>query len=237
MSFQKRVFDLVLAFALIILFAPCITALSAWLLLRQGRPVFFRGERMKTHDEAFTLYKFRSMDAQMPDCGVTGGEKHSCITRDGHWLRRSRLDELPQLWNILIGDISFVGPRPPMREFVERFPEIYRAVLKNRPGVTGLATLTCHQYEDQLLRKTSSAQETDALYVARCLPRKARIDLIYQRRASMLLDLALILRTAGKWVGISPRNRLWRLTKQWKHDSTKPFSLGREKATWRVEYF
>ncbi len=110
-------------------------------------------------------------------------------------LRRTRLDELPQLWNILRGDMSFVGPRPPLRMYVERFPGLYAQVLRSRPGVTGLATLVFHRREAELLRGCRSAEETDTVYVRRCVPVKARLDLIYQRRRNVCFDLAILGRT------------------------------------------
>jgi len=236
-TLRKRIFDVIFASVLMLFLGPVMMIIAAWLMLRQGRPVFFRAERMKSPDHAFTLFKFRSMVTSAQDCGVTGGEKHTLFTRDGGWLRHSRLDELPQLWNILKGDISFVGPRPPMRAYVERFPQVYQAVLKNRPGVTGLATLVFHRHEERLLSQTRSEVASDAVYVSRCLHRKARIDLIYQSRACLMLDMFLIAGTALKVIGIYPSSRVWRLTHGWKHDSTKPMRLGRENAKWQAEFF
>jgi lipopolysaccharide/colanic/teichoic acid biosynthesis glycosyltransferase len=116
----------------------------------------------------------------------------------GRLLRRFRLDEVPQLWNILRGDISFVGPRPPLRQYVERFPEIYAQVLRQRPGVTGLASIHYHRHEEWLLARSQSAAETDRLYCIRCIPAKARLDLIYARHATVCLDLRLIGRTLAR---------------------------------------
>jgi lipopolysaccharide/colanic/teichoic acid biosynthesis glycosyltransferase len=116
----------------------------------------------------------------------------------GHVLRRTRLDELPQLWNILRGDISFVGPRPPLRQYVERFPHLYARVLQSRPGITGLATLVYHAREERLLAACTTAVETDAVYVAFCIPRKARLDLIYQRKQTIQLDISLLMKTVSR---------------------------------------
>jgi lipopolysaccharide/colanic/teichoic acid biosynthesis glycosyltransferase len=198
----KRAFDLLLALILSALLALPMLILALWLLVRQGRPVFHVAERMAAPGRSFRLWKFRSMSASVAgDAGVTGGDKTDRITRDGRWLRRLRLDELPQLWNILRGDLSFVGPRPPLRRYVERFPDLYARVLRSRPGVTGLATLVFHRHEERLLEACRTPEETETVYERRCIPRKARLDLIYQRRRTLALDVWLIGRTALRAVG------------------------------------
>ncbi len=93
--------------------------------------------------------------------------------------------------------MSFVGPRPPLRQYVEAFPDLYAEVLECRPGVTGLATLLFHRHEERLLAGCASAEETDRVYVRRCIPRKARLDLIYRRRRSLCFDLAILARTVA----------------------------------------
>lgn len=196
-----RVFDVVLALFLAIPLLPLAGLIALVILIRDGRPILYGAERMHAPDRGFTLWKFRTMRHSAQNSGVSGGDKQGRITATGRVLRRSRLDELPQLWNILRGDIGFVGPRPPLREYVERFPDIYAEVLQSRPGVTGLATLVYHRHEERLLSQTRGAAETDAVYARRCVPRKARLDLIYQRNRTLWLDIRLILATAGVTVG------------------------------------
>ncbi|MEO1556462.1 MAG: sugar transferase [Pseudomonadota bacterium] len=180
-----------------VLLAP-LMLFVAWRIWRaQDGPVFYVAERMKTPKQSFRLWKFRTMTVVASDTGVSGGHKAGRITPLGAKLRASRLDELPQLWNILKGDISFVGPRPPLREYVERFPELYDRVLMARPGVTGLATLRFHKHEARLLARCRTQQQTDAVYARICVPRKARIDLIYQRHRSIAFDFRLGLETAA----------------------------------------
>lgn len=199
MTPAKRLCDILLALALCLIMAVPFGLLMVWLLLRQGRPVFYVSERMRSPTRGFSLWKLRTMTPnQSGSIGATGGDKSSRITPIGHFLRGSRLDEIPQLWNVLRGDMSFVGPRPPLREFVERFPAVYAQVLKSRPGITGLATLTYHQHEANLLADSTSRDETDAIYVRRCIPRKARIDLIYQRNRTICMDFALMLQTLNR---------------------------------------
>lgn len=194
----KRILDLVLAIALALILALPFGLLVLVLLWREGRPVFYVAERMRAPGQPFLLWKLRTMAVAAPEQGVSGGNKTSRITATGRFLRRSRLDEVPQLWNVIRGDMSFVGPRPPLRLYVERHPEIYAQVLRSRPGITGLATLTFHRHEERLLAACTSANQTDAVYSRRCVPRKARIDMIYQRRRSVTMDLGLMLRTVTR---------------------------------------
>jgi lipopolysaccharide/colanic/teichoic acid biosynthesis glycosyltransferase len=201
MTAGKRALDILLALMLGIVLGPVIAGLALWLRCTQGAPVFYASERMTTPERGFTLWKFRTMTLAATDSGVSGGDKAARITPAGRWLRRTRLDELPQLWNILRGDLSFVGPRPPLREYVERFPETYGRVLRSRPGVTGLATLVYHAHEEHLLARCHDAAETDAVYGRACVPRKARLDLIYAAHRSVCFDLVLIARTAAKVLG------------------------------------
>ncbi|TQD35756.1 sugar transferase [Rhodobacter capsulatus] len=200
MTLTKRLFDIGFALLILPLIALIAAVVLAALALTQGRPYFYAAERMKTPDTAFRLWKFRTMTVVATDAGVSGGDKAGRITPVGRVLRRFRLDELPQLWNILRGDISFVGPRPPLRSYVERFPEIYAEVLKSRPGVTGLASIHYHRHEEWLLARSRSAAETDRLYCRICIPAKAKLDLIYARHASVCLDLRLIGRTIARMI-------------------------------------
>ncbi len=199
----KRLFDIGLCLLLSVVLLPVVAVLLLLMLVRQGRPLFYVSERMRTPDQGFALIKLRTMYPAPLDSGVSGGDKAARITQMGGFLRRTRLDELPQLWNILRGDISFVGPRPPLRRYVEQFPKLYAKVLHSRPGVTGLATVVYHGTEERLLARCTTAAETEAVYTRRCIPRKARLDLIYQRNRTFWLDLWLILRTAGKLFGRS----------------------------------
>ncbi len=204
MTRAKRIMDVILAMLLGVLLAPVLALLILLALLLQGRPVFYLSERMQTPTRAFSLIKLRSMTTASHDSGVSGGDKAGRITPLGRFLRRTRADEIPQLWNILRGDMSFVGPRPPLRIYVGRFPALYAQVLRNRPGVTGLASVVYHRHEEWLLARCASAAETDALYARVCVPRKARLDLIYARHQTLCFDLALIWRTAA---GVFARQR------------------------------
>lgn len=195
MTWRKRIFDLFFASLLVVILGPILIWLILYLLIKEGRPLFYVAERMKGPKTPFKLWKLRTMTVVDEDQGVSGGNKSARVTKTGDWLRRKRLDEFPQLWNILKGDLSFVGPRPPLREYVERFPDVYREVLKSRPGVTGLATIRFHKHEDRLLSTCETPQETDDVYCRICVPRKAQLDLIYQRNQSTCYDFDLVFET------------------------------------------
>jgi lipopolysaccharide/colanic/teichoic acid biosynthesis glycosyltransferase len=192
MTPAKRLLDIGLALVLLIVAAPIMAGIAVAVLVLDGRPVLYPSERMRAPGRGFTLWKFRTMRPEAGDSGVSGGDKTARITRTGRFLRRTRLDELPQLWNILKGDMSFIGPRPPLREYVERFPGLYAQVLRSRPGISGLATLQFHRHEERLLARARTREETDAIYARACVPRKARLDLIYQRQRNLCFDLVLI---------------------------------------------
>ena len=195
----KRALDLGLAVLLGIVLLPLLGALLAVLALTEGRPLFYVSERMSRPDRAFGLIKLRTMPAGADRVGgVTGGDKQRQLSRMHRLLRRTRADEIPQLWNVIRGDMSLVGPRPPLRRYVEDYPDLYAAVLQSRPGITGLASLVFHAHEELLLAACATPAQTDAVYRRRCVPAKARLDLIYARRRNLCWDLALIGRTAAK---------------------------------------
>jgi len=200
MTLSKRLFDLVCALALGIVLLPVMAVVAVVVLILDGRPVLYISERMRAPGVPFDLVKFRTMKASDKNAGVSGGDKASRITRTGNFLRRSRIDELPQLWNVIRGDISFVGPRPPLRLYVERFPDLYARVLKSRPGITGLASVYFHRHEEHLLATCDTAEQTDAVYARRCIPRKAHIDLLYQARQSVCLDISIMFKTVFKFL-------------------------------------
>lgn len=197
MTWRKRIFDLFFASLLLVILGPVLIGLLIWLLIKEGRPLFYVAERMNGVDRPFQLWKLRTMTVVDEDSGVSGGDKAARITPTGAWLRSKRLDEFPQLWNILRGDLSFVGPRPPLRQYVERYPELYGRVLKSRPGVTGLASIVYHKHEAALLERCMTPEETDRIYSEICVPAKARLDLIYQRHQNTCYDFALVFETIG----------------------------------------
>lgn len=198
MTISKRIFDLLVASLLSVALFPVIVIVAIFILIKDGRPVFFISERMKSTTQGFALVKFRTMKPVIGDSGPSGGDKSSRITSTGHLLRRTRLDEIPQLLNVFRGDISFVGPRPPLRLYVEKFPDLYGEVLKSRPGITGLASTRYHAHEAMLLAHSQSKEETNEIYSRACVPRKARLDLIYQKNQGLCFDMRIMIGTVFK---------------------------------------
>ena len=196
MTWSKRAFDIGFALCVLAVLGPLLVVLILMILVLDGGPVFYVSERMKTADQGFWLWKLRTMKPDDNDFGVTGGDKEDRLTRTGRVLRKLRFDELPQLWNVLRGDISFVGPRPPLRYYVDQYPELYRKVLHSRPGITGLATIKYHKHEERLIAQCQTKEETDRVYQRRCIPTKAKLDLMYQSNANLCFDLVLIWETA-----------------------------------------
>lgn len=194
----KRIFDLFCSLALLIFLLPIIFILSIIILFADGKPIFYISERMRSTSEPFNLIKFRTMTTSNEDTGVSGGNKINRISRLGKFLRKTRLDELPQIFNVLRGDISFVGPRPPLRQYVDKFPNLYKEVLQSRPGITGLASLKYHKHEEKILSKCKTVEETDAIYSKVCIPRKAKIDMMYTSNQSLCFDLMIMLKTVFK---------------------------------------
>jgi lipopolysaccharide/colanic/teichoic acid biosynthesis glycosyltransferase len=202
-SVAKRGMDLCLLLpALALALLPGLMIALALLLL-QGRPVFFISNRAGACGRPFRMIKFRSMalagaatPGRAPEDaaaeGPAGGHLNARITPLGRGLRASRLDELPQLINILRGDMSFVGPRPPTLDCVRRFPEASRQLLQRRPGLSGLATLMLFGQEARLLQAAGSDAEAAGIYRRRCLPRKLALERIYHRRACLALDLWIL---------------------------------------------
>lgn len=200
MTLTKRLFDLIVSISLVIILCPILLLTALIVLILDGRPVLYVSERMSSPTQDFQLVKFRTMKPSTENTGVSGGDKLNRITRCGHFLRRSRLDEVPQLWNVLKGEISLVGPRPPLRQYVEKFPDLYGRVLKSRPGVTGLASIKYHKHEEMMLARCATSEETDTIYSRACVPRKGQIDLIYQARQNLCFDMYILFMTAFRFL-------------------------------------
>ena len=200
MPFLKS-WDQVFAMALLPIILPLLAILYVVVVPLQGRPFFFASERMCNTEEAFLLIKLRTMEPRGSEGveTVSGGAEARRITPVGDFLRRSRLDELPQIFNVLKGDIRFIGPRPPLRRYVEAMPKLYEDVLGDTPpGITGLATVTLHGWEERLMSECQSDWEALEVYYRRCLPLKARLDRIYRDNQSMSLNLLILWRTFSR---------------------------------------
>jgi lipopolysaccharide/colanic/teichoic acid biosynthesis glycosyltransferase len=192
---MKRAFDFTVAALGLVALAPLFLLACILVKLDSRGPVFFKQERMGMGFLPFQIYKFRTMVNNAPQMGgsITHGNDPR-ITRVGRLLRKAKIDELPQLINVLRGDMTFVGPRPEVREFVELFRKDYEEILRVRPGVTDLASM---KYRDEaaLLAKSADPREE---YVKRILPDKIRLAKEYIRKSSFFFDLTTILKTLLK---------------------------------------
>jgi lipopolysaccharide/colanic/teichoic acid biosynthesis glycosyltransferase len=189
---MKRMIDFVASAVGIVLLSPLLLVAAALVRLSSPGPVLFRQERIGRGFRPFTIYKFRTMVVDAPRLGaaITCGDDPR-ITPIGRILRKTKLDELPQLFNVLLGHMSLVGPRPEVPRYVELFREDFAEILAVRPGITDLASIT-YRNESELLGR---AVDPQAEYVERILPDKIRLAKEYRRRSSMMYDLFLIFRT------------------------------------------
>jgi len=193
----KRAFDLLVSAALLLLLAPLMVLIALWVKLDSSGPALFRQQRVGQHGKLFSIHKFRTMRAQAGGLGLTVGAD-ARITRAGQWLRRLKLDELPQLFDVLRGAMSLVGPRPELPRYVALYPADLRAqVLAVRPGITDPASLA---FRDEAERLAQSA-DPEMAYVREILPAKLRLSAKYAARANLRTDLRLIARTALLLVG------------------------------------
>ena len=191
---MKRLGDLFVAGILLVLLGPPLLALGLVLLLSQGRPVLFRQSRIGRNGVPFDILKFRTMRSPQPgEAQVTAGDADVRITPIGAALRRRRIDELPQLWNVLRGDMSLVGPRPEVPRFVEPNDPIWQAVLSVRPGITGPDALAFRNEGEALANST----DPEAHYREVLLPAKLQIQAQYAAERSLLGDLRILFRTLG----------------------------------------
>jgi len=174
---------------------PLFAIAAMFIKLDSPGPVIFKQERIGRGFRPFLIYKFRTMisDAPQKGCALTASGDPR-VTRVGRILRQTKLDELPQLINVVKGEMSLVGPRPEVRKYVEIFHDRYKTVLTVRPGITDLASLK-YRDESAIL---AAAENPEAEYVQRILPDKLQLAEDYVRRASLCLDLRLILQTLLK---------------------------------------
>ena len=182
----KRSFDCVVALIGLLLLSPVLAALAIVVRLTSPGPVFYRARRVGRHGVPFHLLKFRSMRMDAAGPALTA-VNDSRVTPVGRWLRASKLDELPQLWNVVRGDMSLVGPRPEAPCYVAHYTPEYRQVLTLRPGVTGLASVVYAHEEEELGRPNY-----EQYYIETLMPRKLSIEMAYLHTSSVWLDLRLL---------------------------------------------
>ncbi len=195
--FLKLFFDKVLALILLISLSPIILGIAIWIKLDSEGPVFYRQERITTYGRTFRIFKFRTMvkDADKLGTAVTQ-QNDPRISRVGHKLRKLRLDELPQLINVLNGDMSFVGVRPEVAKYVDKYTDEMNATLLLPAGITSPASIE-YKNEDEVIEKfKGSGRSVDEIYVEEILPDKMKYNLKYIEEFSVINDIKIMIRTA-----------------------------------------
>ena len=192
---MKRLFDFIVSLGGVIVLSPILLILSLLVFFNMGRPVFYLQKRIGLNGKPFKIIKFRSMvkDAETKGPSFTAGGDPR-ITPIGRFLRKYKLDELPQLLNVIKGDMSFVGPRPEVAEYVEMYTEEQKKVLTVRPGLTDTASIVYRDEETVLARYEDSSKA----YIEKIMPAKLRLNLAYLEKAGFAADLGLIFKTLEK---------------------------------------
>ena len=191
---MKRLFDILFSLVALLALLPVLLVFGLSVALTSPGGAFFRQVRVGRGGKEFRLLKFRSMRPGSEAQGqLTIGGRDPRITGVGYFLRKTKLDELPQLWNVLVGDMSIVGPRPEVPRYVALYTAEQRTVLSVRPGITGMASMD-YVDENEMLAKASDPERA---YIEEVMPAKLALDLRYVHERTMALDLKIIWSTIG----------------------------------------
>lgn len=191
-------FDIVLSFVGLLALLPIFILVALLIIIGSGFPVFYRQKRIGLNGREFSLFKFRTMYANADTKGLlTVGGHDPRVTPIGYYLRKSKVDELPQLLNVLIGDMSLVGPRPEVKKYVDLYTDEQRQVLSVRPGITDYASIKFINENDILVK----SDDPEKMYVKEVMPLKLKLNLKYIQDKSFLTDLSIIFETFKKIAG------------------------------------
>jgi len=192
---MKRLFDIVFSLLVLVILLPVFIIISLLIIIDDGFPVFYLQERIGKDFKPFRLIKFRTMYKDADKKGLlTTSSKDSRITKVGYYLRKYKLDELPQFINVLIGDMSVVGPRPEVRKYVKLYNDEQKKVLSVKPGITDEASLK-YIDESDILAKSDDPEKT---YIEQIMPEKLSINLYYIKHQNFFYDLKIIFQTFTK---------------------------------------
>ena len=192
---MKRVFDIIFSGFVLMCFLPIGGIIALCIALESKGGIFFKQERIGKNGAPFQLLKFRSMFINSESMGkITVGIKDARITGMGYFIRTYKLDEFPQFINVLKGEMSIVGPRPEVKEYVDLYTESQRKILQVKPGITDLASLA-YFHENELLAKSDNPQQT---YIQEVMPEKIRLNEKYLANPSLSQDLVIICKTFAK---------------------------------------
>lgn len=189
---MKRLFDILFSLIGLLVLCPFMAVIAVFIKINSDGPIFFKQLRVGKDNTDFLLFKFRTMHILSEAKGqLTVGMKDSRITTIGYFLRRYKLDEIPQLWNVLKGEMSFVGPRPEVRKYVNMYNETQLTVLSVKPGITDYASIIFIK-ENELL---GNANDPEKEYIENIMPEKLRINIKYINENNLFSDIGLIFRT------------------------------------------
>lgn len=189
---MKRLFDIIASTCGLIVLSPLFVVLAIWIKLDSEGPIFYKQRRVGRNNKDFHLYKFRSMRVGADKQGlITIGDRDNRVTKSGYFIRKYKLDEFPQLINVLKGDMSLVGPRPEVRKYVAMYTPEQMRVLNVRPGITDIASIT-YRNESEIL---SHVEDPEKYYVEVIMQDKLRLNLEYVKNQSLLYDIKLIFKT------------------------------------------
>lgn len=192
----KRTFDILFSVIGILIVLPFLLIIFLVVVLESRGGFFYFQKRVGKGNKDFNLFKIRTMYKDSDKKGLlTVGDDDKRITRTGRFLRKYKIDELPQLFNILSGKMSFVGPRPEVRKYIEMYTDEQLKVLSVKPGLTDFASLLYYD-ENSLMSKYENFEE---VYIKAIMPRKLRLNMIYLNNQSICLDIKIILKTIFKW--------------------------------------
>lgn len=191
---MKRIFDFVVSLVGLLIVTPVFLVIAILNLVDSKGGVFYRQVRVGKDNKDFRIFKFRTMHINADKLGlITIGGRDPRVTRTGYYLRKYKIDELPQLLNVLVGDMSFVGPRPEVREYVDLYTQEQQKVLDVRPGITDLASIEFRN-ENEILEKQ---EDPNQYYIEVIMPKKLDINLKYLQNRSLLKDIGIIFKTLG----------------------------------------
>ena len=188
----KRLFDIFFSIIGLTILFPILLIISILIKISSKGPIFFRQIRVGQFNKEFKIFKFRTMHANADKLGLlTVGNKDPRVTKIGYFLRKYKLDEFPQLINVLIGNMSFVGPRPEVRKYVNHYSDDDMQILNLKPGITDFASIE-YRNEVELIKK---AQDPEKVYIEEIMPKKIKLNKIYMINYSVFTDVKIIIKT------------------------------------------
>lgn len=192
----KRFFDIIMSLLLLIVLSPIFLILAIWIRLDSKGSIFYRQERITQYGKTFRIFKFRTMVSNADQIGsLVTTQNDSRITKVGEKIRKCRLDEIPQLINILLGEMSFVGTRPEVKKYVDAYTDEMKATLLLPAGVTSLASIG-YKDEDEIISKNVDETHTvDEVYINKVLPEKMKFNLDYLKQFNLVKDVSLCVKT------------------------------------------